>query len=83
MTNTYLHLYFTRTTIPQGRITIFAYIPGVFWTIQHLTGTLAFKGHWPHDLAERRFNIITIIIFRRRGESKPARSTDSRELNRC
>ena len=32
--HTYLPLYFTRATIPQGSITIFVYIPGTFWTIR-------------------------------------------------
>ena len=36
MTNTHNYIY-TRTTVPQGSITIFAYIPGAFWAIQHLT----------------------------------------------
>ena len=43
ITYTYLHLYFKRTTIPRGNITIFAYIPGTIWTMQHLTDTLTFK----------------------------------------
>ena len=55
MTNKSLHLYFTRTAIPQGSITIFADIPGFFWTIRHLTD------HWPHDLhdlEERRLILL-------------------------
>ena len=55
MTNTPLHLYFTRTTMPQGNITIFAYIHGSFMTIQHLTDTLAFKDHWSHDLHDVKY----------------------------
>ena len=30
---------------PRRSTKIFAYIPGAFWTIRHLTGTLAFKIH--------------------------------------
>ena len=54
--------------------TFFAYTPGAFCTIQHLTGTLAFSDHWPHDLhdlAEMPLIFITVIIFRRGGESNP------------
>ena len=28
----------------------FAYSPGTICLIQHLTGTLTFKDHWPYDL---------------------------------
>ena len=55
------------------------YIPGAIWTTQHLTDILAFKDHWSHDLHElagKRFNFITIIIFRRGGESNPSRSDE-------
>ena len=79
-THTHLRLYFTRTTIPHGNITIFAFIPGTFWTIQHLTDTLVFKrplATWSTWLSGQTFNIRTIIIFRRGGESNPVG-----ELNR-
>ena len=40
----------TASTIPRGALQLFAYISGAIWTIQHLTVTLTFKRHWPHDL---------------------------------
>ena len=45
----YIH---TATTIPQGSITIIYLYPWshLYNTTQHLTDTLTFKDHWPHDL---------------------------------
>ena len=46
MINTHIYIYTLQGLgYPQGIITIFAYIPGAFWTIQHLTHTLAFNDH--------------------------------------
>ena len=63
---THIIIFYTTTTTPQGSNAIFAYTPGAFWTIQHLTDTFAFKDHWSHDLhdlAVRRLISITIIIL--------------------
>ena len=60
---THIYLRFHYTTIPQGNIRFFVYIPGVIRTMQHLTDTLAFIDHWQHDLhhfAERSLFFITI-----------------------
>ena len=39
MATTHIYIYILQDT--QGSITIFVYIPGVFWTIRHLTDTSA------------------------------------------
>ena len=39
----------------------FAYICGTIWTMQHLTFTLTFKDHWPHDLHDFAERIPTNI----------------------
>ena len=59
MTNTHIYIYtLQQPQYPREAFQFFADIPGAFWTIQHLTDTLAFIDHWQHDLhdlAERRF----------------------------
>ena len=44
-THIYLHLYSQRLQYPREALQFFAYIPGAFWTKQHLTVTLTFKNH--------------------------------------
>ena len=56
----------------QGSITNFAYIPGAFWTIQHLTDTFPFEDHWPDDLhvlEERRLILLLPCCYGRSTEN--------------
>ena len=46
MTNTHTYIYTLQgLQYPREALQTFAYIPGSFWTIQHLPDTLAFKDH--------------------------------------
>ena len=61
----YKHTYIYIST--NNAYDFFVYIPRAIWTIQHLTETLAFKHHWPHDrhdVAERMFFIIIITSWK-------------------
>ena len=48
---TYIYIYtIQQLRYPREALQFFAYIPGAVWPRQHLTDTLVFIDHWPHDL---------------------------------
>ena len=65
ITNTYIYIYtIHQLRYPRKALQFFAYIPGASWNIQHLTNTMTFKDHWPHDLhdlAERHSQVPRTI----------------------